>query len=240
MQSQQDTKRVTAKQQSQSARPQLSKWAQDKQRVTEAIASFPKTFSLRAYKGTFSICPNASYVNDSDDVQLVVINADTNQELCKGYIAELSDEIVITDAAIIEVVKKQADQQNVHLSDAEALAIGKQNLPIDREQRIADAFGIKYGVTADAPCTGCTVAGCECGLIPVEPSVTLKCGMKHGCIEPVTHIDNKGFLYCVSCAAIRHNTHPVRAMRKWEIARLENGKTIWYERKSRLSYKDGE
>lgn len=64
-----------------------------------------------------------------------------------------------------------------------------------------------------------------------ETKQDLKCtGMIEKCAEPVTHIDNKGFIFCGQCGPIRKSSRPTRKMTKTEIKTLENHGTISYSR----------
>lgn len=59
----------------------------------------------------------------------------------------------------------------------------------------------------------------------------LHCDMKEGCEEPVTHVDNRGFVYCSQHAERRKSGGtPTRALRPNEIKNLERGETIRYRR----------
>ncbi len=62
------------------------------------------------------------------------------------------------------------------------------------------------------------------------------CDMEHGCKETVTHIDNKGFVYCAKHGVERKAWRPCRKLRAFEVQRLLIGKTISYERKTKASY----
>src|ERR1700735_4757825 len=55
---------------------------------------------------------------------------------------------------------------------------------------------------------------------------TLICQAHEECSEAVTHIDNKGFVYCEKHGKERRSSHPCRYMRRWEIERLRNGVPI--------------
>ena len=62
-------------------------------------------------------------------------------------------------------------------------------------------------------------------------SAPLSCDMVNGCESTVTHIDHKGFVYCARHGAQRKtNGTPCRAMRPFEIRKLEDGGTISYSR----------
>lgn len=54
----------------------------------------------------------------------------------------------------------------------------------------------------------------------------LKCDMLDGCASKITHIDNKGFIYCADHAFNRKFSVPTRKLLKKEIVQLENGKQI--------------
>ena len=51
----------------------------------------------------------------------------------------------------------------------------------------------------------------------------LHCDMEHECCEPITHIDNKGFVYCTSHGESRRNSHPCRKLRPHELKKLQAG-----------------
>jgi|SRR6185369_14428356 len=55
---------------------------------------------------------------------------------------------------------------------------------------------------------------------------TLKCDMKHDCARPVTHIDEKGFIYCAEHGQQRRNHKRCRKLQGWELQRLLEGKTV--------------
>lgn len=58
---------------------------------------------------------------------------------------------------------------------------------------------------------------------------TLKCDMEKDCKEPVTHIDNKGFVYCSKHGERRKaGGVPTRALRPGEVKKLEQGETVKY------------
>lgn len=59
---------------------------------------------------------------------------------------------------------------------------------------------------------------------------TLRCDMKHECGEEVTHIDEKGFVYCGDHGYSRKFSHRVRRLTKAEIKTLSSGGAIYYER----------
>ena len=48
----------------------------------------------------------------------------------------------------------------------------------------------------------------------------LICDMVDGCMEPVTHLDNKGYVYCTDHGIGRRDWRPCRKLRPWEIRRL--------------------
>lgn len=84
-------------------------WSESNKLVTDAIASFPATFQLRTIavafgevSDTFRIDANASYIDDKDDVRLVLERNVNGQWLQFGkvYISELSD-FIIPDASTV-------------------------------------------------------------------------------------------------------------------------------------------
>lgn len=64
---------------------------------------------------------------------------------------------------------------------------------------------------------------------PTGPAVKLGCDMTEGCTECVTHVDDKGFVYCKGHGLQRRaGGTPCRALRKREIATLLEGGVIRY------------
>lgn len=49
------------------------------------------------------------------------------------------------------------------------------------------------------------------------------CNMRDDCAEPVTHIGNKGYIYCSSHAVQRHGYERTRKMRPWELRWIAAG-----------------
>jgi len=64
----------------------------------------------------------------------------------------------------------------------------------------------------------------------------LRCDMSKDCAQAVTHIDEKGFAYCAAHGAERKAYRHCRALRPYELRRLEAGKTIDYELKTARFY----
>ena len=56
----------------------------------------------------------------------------------------------------------------------------------------------------------------------------LTCDMEHGCMGEVTHIDNKGYVYCAAHGIERRGYRPCRKLRGTEKQRLETGTAIRY------------
>lgn len=54
----------------------------------------------------------------------------------------------------------------------------------------------------------------------------LACGMTEGCLSDVTHIDNRGFLYCTFHGLQRRADTPCRKLRPHELNRLRKGEAI--------------
>lgn len=54
-------------------------------------------------------------------------------------------------------------------------------------------------------------------------SISLRCEMRDDCQQPVTHIDNKGFIYCEEHGFQRRYYHPCRHLRPHELNRLRKG-----------------
>lgn len=56
----------------------------------------------------------------------------------------------------------------------------------------------------------------------------LKCEMKTDCTEPVTHIGDKGYIYCATHAVTRRQSgyERCRKMRPAELKLIESGKPL--------------
>lgn len=73
------------------------------------------------------------------------------------------------------------------------------------------------------------IAAVKAGAVSVAREQSLSCDMTVSCKAPVTHIDNKGYVYCTG-----HGKHratcgiPCRAMRPGEITKIILGETIKY------------
>ena len=66
------------------------------------------------------------------------------------------------------------------------------------------------------------------------PAVTLQCDMTGSCKRDVTHIDDKGWLYCTPHGEGRRSVRPCRRMTEAEIATLTAGNTIWWDAEKNL------
>lgn len=60
--------------------------------------------------------------------------------------------------------------------------------------------------------------------------MALTCDMEKDCPEPVTYIDNHGFVYCAKHGRERKYNMPCRKLRPYELNRLRKDQTIRYER----------
>lgn len=54
----------------------------------------------------------------------------------------------------------------------------------------------------------------------------MNCNMRSTCLKPVTHIGEKGYIYCTECAGIRQGYERCRKMRAWELKLIKAGKPI--------------
>lgn len=54
----------------------------------------------------------------------------------------------------------------------------------------------------------------------------LTCDMVKDCTEPVTHIGEKGWVYCASHAPWRQGYERTRKLRAWELKELQAGNTL--------------
>lgn len=52
------------------------------------------------------------------------------------------------------------------------------------------------------------------------------CDMEKDCVKPVTHIGEKGYIYCADCAPRRIGWERCRKLRPWELKLLAEGKPI--------------
>lgn len=58
--------------------------------------------------------------------------------------------------------------------------------------------------------------------------MTLKCDMVSTCLDPVTYVDNKGYVYCTLHGLDRLYMRPCRKLLKWERDKMEAGGAIAY------------
>lgn len=56
--------------------------------------------------------------------------------------------------------------------------------------------------------------------------MTPSCDMDPGCIDPVTHIDQDGFVYCEAHGLSRRTWQPCRKLRPHELRRIERGDQV--------------
>jgi len=54
----------------------------------------------------------------------------------------------------------------------------------------------------------------------------ITCDMRKDCQEPVTHIGEKGYVYCAKHAVDRRYVERTRKMRVWELQWLAKGKAL--------------
>ncbi len=60
----------------------------------------------------------------------------------------------------------------------------------------------------------------------VDPALkALRCDTE-GCVEPVTHIDSKGFIYCTDHGQTRRHYQRCRKLRPHELNRLRRGEQV--------------
>jgi hypothetical protein len=52
------------------------------------------------------------------------------------------------------------------------------------------------------------------------------CEMSADCKEPVTHIDNSGFIYCTAHGIARRDWKPCRKLRPHELNRIRRGQQV--------------
>lgn len=58
------------------------------------------------------------------------------------------------------------------------------------------------------------------------PTRALRCEWSEECADPVTHLDNKGFVYCTGHGLERRGRRPCRKLRPHELRRLERGEPV--------------
>ena len=63
-------------------------------------------------------------------------------------------------------------------------------------------------------------------LIQDSTGSRLQCDMDSTCTQPVTHIGEKGYIYCTAHVKNRRYVERCRKMRKWEIDLLKQGKPL--------------
>jgi hypothetical protein len=57
----------------------------------------------------------------------------------------------------------------------------------------------------------------------------LCCDMTKDCPNPISHMGERGWLYCSQHAPLRAGFERCRKLRKWEVSRLESGHSISYK-----------
>lgn len=65
--------------------------------------------------------------------------------------------------------------------------------------------------------------------VPAEQATApraLTCDMDRECRSDVTHIDDKGYVYCTTHGLERRDWRPCRKLRGWELRRLQSGRTL--------------
>lgn len=97
-------------------------------------------------------------------------------------------------------------------------------------ERDAAAFAaLEHHGHKPGECSRCDLADAVIEQLAVDAAPrVLKCDMLVACKAPVTHVDNKGYVYCASHGEHRKLSVPCRALRPNEITKLTNGQTIKY------------
>jgi hypothetical protein len=57
-------------------------------------------------------------------------------------------------------------------------------------------------------------------------TTTLHCEMKRECIQPVTYLDEKGYIYCTFHGQLRQGWCRCRKLRPHELRKLERGEPV--------------
>jgi uncharacterized protein (DUF2237 family) len=63
------------------------------------------------------------------------------------------------------------------------------------------------------------------GIAMLQKNV-VSCDMKKECQDPVTHIDNNGFIYCQTHGIARKSWKPCRKLTKAELRTLQSGQPL--------------
>jgi hypothetical protein len=63
---------------------------------------------------------------------------------------------------------------------------------------------------------------------PIPPTTTAEpaCEWEDSCPDPVTHLDQSGFVYCTRHGLIRRSYRPCRKLRPHEVNRLRRGELL--------------
>lgn len=72
------------------------------------------------------------------------------------------------------------------------------------------------------------IAAVKAGKVSVAREVSLSCDMTVACKAPITHIDNKGYVYCTGHGKHRALSVPCRALSPGEYRKILFGQTIKY------------
>jgi hypothetical protein len=59
-----------------------------------------------------------------------------------------------------------------------------------------------------------------------RPKRVLSCDMRRECAKPVTHLDERGYVYCAEHGAIRKHSMRCRKLSASELRHLESGQPI--------------
>jgi len=57
-------------------------------------------------------------------------------------------------------------------------------------------------------------------------TIVLTCDMEDGCKEPITHIDEKGWIYCADHGRDRQSYQRCRKLRPSELKQLQRGEPL--------------
>jgi len=72
------------------------------------------------------------------------------------------------------------------------------------------------------------IAAVKSGKVSVARPISITCDMTVRCRSVVTHIDNKGYVYCTGHGKHRALSVPCRALRPGEFTKIIHGETIKY------------
>ena len=55
---------------------------------------------------------------------------------------------------------------------------------------------------------------------------TLQCDMDNDCTAEISHLDEKGYIYCTDHGVARREWKRCRKLRPWELRKIQRGETL--------------